>query len=234
LISVHDVVHELSWETDGDSDTRRRTGSIRQRGNTLQVRLFEGRDSATGRDVYLTATVKGTDKAAHKEADAKLAAFWTEVRKQRSAQSSVSFGYVLDQWLSTNELAESTCHTYEGYIARTIRPVLGDLPARKVDARTLESLYNELRRCSARCDGTPYIEKHKKTEEHDCKTEKCRAHKCKGMASSTVDRYTQSSAAHWTRPNDGAGSDRTPPESPRSPSRSDQSRTRRRQQKPPV
>jgi len=171
---------------DGDSDARRRTGSVRQRGNTLQVRLFSGRDPVTGKDVYLTATIKGTDKAAHKEADAKLAEFWTEVRKQRAAQSSVNLGYVLDQWMQTSELEDSTRKTYDGYIARTIRPVLGNLAVRKVDARTLESLYSELRRCRTGCDGTPFIEKHKKAGDHDCKVEKCKAHKCNPMATSTV------------------------------------------------
>src|SRR5882724_7871526 len=175
-----------SGQMDGGNDARRRTGSVRQRGNTLQVRLFSGRDPVTGKDVYLTATIKGTDRAAHKEADAKLAEFWTEVRKQRSAQSSVTLGYVLDQWMSTSELEDSTRKTYEGYITRTIRPVLGNLPVRKVDARVLESLYNELRRCRIRCDGTPFIEKHKEDGEHDCKEAKCKPHECNPMATSTV------------------------------------------------
>jgi tetratricopeptide (TPR) repeat protein len=69
--------------------------AIRQRGNSLQVRLFSGVDPVTGRDVYLTATIKGTDKAARKAADDKLAEFRTQVVKQRSAQSSVGRAFVL-------------------------------------------------------------------------------------------------------------------------------------------
>lgn len=45
-------------------EQRRRRGSVRQRGNSLQVRVFSGIDPLTGKDVYLTETVKGTDKAA--------------------------------------------------------------------------------------------------------------------------------------------------------------------------
>jgi hypothetical protein len=75
--------------------------------------------------------------------------------------------------------------TYEGYIARTIGPVLGELPVRKIDARVLETFYAELRRCRARCNGTPFIE-HKKDDEHDREKAKCKPHKCNPMAAGTV------------------------------------------------
>jgi hypothetical protein len=39
----------------------RRRGNIRQRGSSLQVRFFAGKDPVTGRDVYLTASISGTD-----------------------------------------------------------------------------------------------------------------------------------------------------------------------------
>src|SRR5437764_14696914 len=68
---------------------------------------------------------------------------------------------------------------------RTIMPVLGDLPVTKITARTLESFYAELRRCRARCDGSPLIE-HKKTGEHDCEDAKCKPHECKPLSASTV------------------------------------------------
>lgn len=67
-----------------DSDIRRRMGSVRQRGDALQVRLFAGRDPVTSRDRYLTATIQGTDKAAHKKADDKLSEFRTQVIKDLS------------------------------------------------------------------------------------------------------------------------------------------------------
>jgi integrase len=171
---------------DGDRDARRRTGSVRQRGNSLQVRLFSGVDPVTGRDIYLTATVKGTDKAAQRAADDKLAEFRTRVVKQRSAQSSVSLGYALDEFMRNAELDDSTRHTYEGYIRRTIRPKLGEEPAKKIDARVLESFYSELRRCRALCDSKPRIDKHQKDGAHDCVAEKCKIHECKPMASSTI------------------------------------------------
>lgn len=173
-------------QMDGGSGVRRRTGSVRQRGNTLQVRLFSGHDPVTGRDVYLTATIKGTDKAARKQADAKLAEFWTQVRKQRSVQTTVSFSHALNEWMRTTDLEESTRHTYKGYIERTIRPVLGEIAINKIGPRVLENLYGELRRCRIRCDGKPFIEKHTTKDEHDCAIAKCEAHECRPMASSTV------------------------------------------------
>ncbi|WP_341770974.1 site-specific integrase [Actinocrispum wychmicini] len=126
------------------------------------------------------------DKAAWDKADDKLAEFRTQVNKQRSAESSVTLGYAIDEWMRLTEIEHSTRKTYDGYIERTIRPVLGSLPARKVDARTLESFYTELRRCRVRCDGTPFIEKHKKKGDHDCVKEQCRPHKCSPLAASTV------------------------------------------------
>lgn len=163
----------------------RRRGSVRQRGSALQVRLFAGTDPVTGRDVYLTASIPGTDKKAHKRAEDKLAEFRTQVNKQRSTPSSVKLGYAIEEWLRTSEHEDSTREGYLGYITRTIRPALGGMPVNKLTARMLESFYAELRRCRVRCDGRPFIE-HKAVGEHDCKAAKCKPHACKPMAASTV------------------------------------------------
>jgi integrase len=81
----------------------RRRGSIRQRGSSLQVRFFAGKDPVTGRDVYLTASISGTDRKAHKRAEDKLAEFRTQVNKQRSTPSSVKLGYAIAEWLRTSD-----------------------------------------------------------------------------------------------------------------------------------
>lgn len=169
----------------GDRGTGRRTGSIRQRGSALQVRLYSGVDPVTGQDVYLTATIKGTDKAAHKQATDKLAEFRTQVRCQRSATSAVPFSQAVDEWMRTSEIVDSTRDGYENYINRYIKPVLGAEPTNKVSARTLENFYAEIRRCRARCNGKPFVE-HRKDDEHDCKKAKCGPHECKPLGASTV------------------------------------------------
>jgi integrase len=163
----------------------RQRGNIEERGGALRVRLYAGTDPVTGRQVYHRATIPGTDDAAIKKAEDKLAEFRTRVLNQRSAASSVSFSYAIDEWMQTSEIEASTRKTYLGYIANHIKPVLGKIPVKKIDVRTLESFYTELRRCRARCDGRPFVV-HKTAEEHDCRDLDCQPHKCKELAASTV------------------------------------------------
>ncbi|GAA5154244.1 site-specific integrase [Pseudonocardia eucalypti] len=165
---------------------RRRKGAIRQRGESLQVRYFAGYDPVTSKKIYLTATIPGTDQKAWDKADDKIAEFRTQVTKQQATESSVPLSRALDEWLRTSEIEDSTRKTYEGYITRTIKPALGMVAVKKLDARALESLYTELRRCRVRCDGKPFIEKHSTDADHDCVKAKCQPHVCKPMASSTV------------------------------------------------
>jgi integrase len=167
----------------GSADRKR--GSIRVRGGSLQVRVYAGVDPVTGKDRYLTATVKGTDRAARRKANKELSKLQIEVDEQRSAQTTVTLGYTLDEWLRTVELEDSTRDTYVGYIERTIRPALGDTSISKITTRSLELLYAELRACRSRCNGRPFVE-HKGDGEHDCAKSKCKAHECKPMAASTV------------------------------------------------
>src|SRR5436190_4649686 len=107
---------------------RRRTGSIRERSGSLQVRLFAGYDPVTGKETYLSATISGTDDKAWRKADNKPAEFRTQVNKQRYAESSVPLGDALNEWMRVSELEDSTRKTYKGYIERTIRPALGTVP----------------------------------------------------------------------------------------------------------
>jgi integrase len=80
------------------------------------------------------------------------------VDKQRNASTKASLGYVIDQWMAVHEGDKRTLEVYRGYIERTIRPALGDIPTSQLRTRNLEVFYAELRRCSARCDGKPYVE----------------------------------------------------------------------------
>ncbi|TWP45813.1 site-specific integrase [Lentzea tibetensis] len=167
------------------TEERRTRGSIRARGNSLQVRVFAGKDPVTGKDVYITESVKGTDKAAYKAADKVQTRLLAQVDAQRAASTIVTFSYAVDEWLRTSDLEDSTRDGYVGYIERTIRPVLGAVQIRKLTARMLENLYAELRRCRVRCSGKPFVE-HKAEDDHDCKAAKCKPHKCSPMAASSV------------------------------------------------
>jgi integrase len=150
------------------------------------VRVFAGRDPVTGTKRYVTESIPGTDRAAHRRADKALTRLQAQVDKQRAPETSLSLSRALDEWLATNELEDTTRRTYVGYIERTIKPAIGAEPIARLNARTLESLYRDLRRCRTRCDGKPAIEKHARVGDHDCVLAKCKPHVCKPMAASTV------------------------------------------------
>ncbi|GAB3446276.1 tyrosine-type recombinase/integrase [Actinophytocola sediminis] len=163
----------------------RRRGRIEERGANLRVVVYAGLDPVTGRRAYLRETVKGNDRAARKRADKVMTRLLSRVDQQRSTESSIPLGKVIDEWLRVAELEDSTREMYRGYLNRNIRPVLGAIPARKLSARDLETFYAELRRCRVRCDGKPYVE-HKVMDDHSCKAEKCAEHECNPLAVSTV------------------------------------------------
>ena len=150
----------------------RRRGSVRVRGGSLQVRVFAGVDPVTGKDRYLAETVRGTDRAARRVAEKAMARLQTEVDGQRSASSSVSLGYVLDEWLRTVELEDSTRETYVGYVERTLRPALGLVSIAKLSTRTVETFYAELRRCRTLCGGRSSVV-HRVEGEHDWVKARC-------------------------------------------------------------
>src|ERR1700716_3007945 len=110
----------------------RQRGNIEERGGALRVRVYAGIDPVTGKQVYLRETVNGTDTAAWRKAEDKLAELRAKVLKQRSASSSVSLGYAIDEWLRTSELEDSTRDGYLGYINRVIKPALGKVPVSKL------------------------------------------------------------------------------------------------------
>jgi integrase len=189
--------------TSANSDESRRRGSIRERGDSLQVRVYAGIDPVTGKPHYLAETVKGTDLAARRRANKTLTRLQAKVDKQRAPETSVSLSHALDEWLRSNEIEDTTRRTYVGYIERTIKPAIGTVAITKLNARTLETLYRELRRCRARCDGKPFVERHKSADDHDCVKLECVAHQCKPMAASTVRQIhsiingTLSAAMRW-------------------------------------
>ncbi|MGW0893297.1 tyrosine-type recombinase/integrase [Saccharopolyspora sp. NPDC002578] len=167
------------------SESRER-GRIEERATGFRVVVYAGVDPVTGKRVYLRETIKGTTDAARKRAEKALTKLLNQVNEQNSAPSTVALSYALSEWLRASELEESTRHTYEGYIRRTILPALGETAVNKISARMLESFYSELRRCRARCDGTPQIEKHARDGEHECASSGCKPHVCKPMGNSTV------------------------------------------------
>lgn len=106
-------------------DEDRKRGRIEDRGANLRVVVYAGLDPVTGRRAYLRETVKGNDKAARKRAGKVMTRLLAEVDKQRTTESSVPLGNVVDEWLRVAELEDGTREMYRGYLNRNIRPVLG-------------------------------------------------------------------------------------------------------------
>ena len=69
---------------------------IRQRGGRYQVRLFGGLDPVTGQQVMLTGSAEDED-AAIKLRDK----FRRPVAEATAARTSVTLGYLLDEWLAS-------------------------------------------------------------------------------------------------------------------------------------
>jgi integrase len=178
--------------------TGRGRGNIRQRGNSFQVSVFAGQDPVTGKQSYLRGTAK-----TEREAERLRVKLLAQVQTQRSASTRATLGYVLDAWLENHEGEQTTLDSYRGYVERTIRPSLGDVPVVNLTARMLETFYAQLRRCRARCNGKPYVEhradgehecrvvRHKRVRAHDCaalgcRVVECRPHECTPLSGSTV------------------------------------------------
>jgi integrase len=180
---------------------------IRQRGNSYQVNVYAGLDPLTGRRLYLSDST--TDLAEAKRIRNK---FRAEVDEQRHARTKGTMRAALVEWLKTHEVEASTRKSYEDYLRLYVGPAFGDQPIGKIKARTLEQFYAELRRCSALCDGEPFIE-HRDAGEHECRTVKhrrrpgrppaggypphdcaetgcvvteCQRHECRPLSSSTI------------------------------------------------
>ena len=126
--------------------------------------VYAGVDPVTGKDLYLRESTRDEKKVP--EIRSRLLA---KVDQQRSAATNATLAYTIDAWLSVHEVDETTLGNYRSYVERTIKPALGNVPISKLKAQTLELFYAQLRKCSERCNGKPYIE-HRENGPHDCRT----------------------------------------------------------------
>lgn len=201
---------------------KRQRGNIEQRAGAFRVRVSAGKDPATGERLTLKENVpieppgdRKAEQAAYKKAQKVLTKLQGEADSLKVARTKSTFGVLLDRWLAQHELDPTTRMNYESIIRRYIRPALGDVPLllliRDASER-LEGFYADLRRCSQRCNGRPFIE-HRTEEEHECRAVRhkrppgrppadgypshdcdetgctvieCRAHRCKPYSSSGI------------------------------------------------
>lgn len=126
------------------------------------MKVYAGTDPLTGKRLYLREST--TDE---REAEKLLTRLQAQVDAQKATKTRGTFGAALDQWFPLHDVEDSTKESYELYIRRYIRPTIGDEPIGKVTALVLESLYAQLRRCRACCDGKPRVD-HRVEGPHEC------------------------------------------------------------------
>lgn len=143
--------------------SKRPKGSIRRRGNSLQVSVYAGLDPLTGRRLYLTDST--TDEA---EAERILTRLSAQVVEKRHARTKGTLAAAVDDWRATHDVGDTTWRTYRLFLDKFILPALGTEPVAKIDAKLLERFYADLRRCRRRCDGRPFVE-HRVDGDHECR-----------------------------------------------------------------
>lgn len=110
----------------------------------FQVRVYLGRDPATGKRINAVRTVHGTVKDAQKVLRDLLA----EKDSGRPVEmSKLSVSAYLDRWLKTSARKRLDPETYKGYeqvLDLYVRPKIGRLPLKRLTGLHVQELYNEL------------------------------------------------------------------------------------------
>jgi integrase len=105
-------------------------GYIRQRGGSFEISVPVGRDPVTQRYRYAYDHASSKEAAEHKR-DAMI----ERIAEGREPLNKATVNELIDRWLSVAELELSTRVSYEGYIERIIRPVLGKMRLRELEIR---------------------------------------------------------------------------------------------------
>lgn len=126
-------------------------GSIETLRTGFRARVYAGKDPITGKQTYLRGETRRHRRDAETDAERLVA----NVEAERRPDQHATVAHLLDRWTEVVDHELSTAETTAGYVRRTLKPALGDLPVRKLQHRVdiLDRLYTHLRRCSQLCDG---------------------------------------------------------------------------------
>ena len=129
---------------------------------SFRVHVYAGTDPVTGKPRRLKQTCPDEASAA-----AALGKLLAQADGDHFPNREATLGQALAKYLEVADLEVSTREAHQGYIRRTIGPVLGEVKIRKLGADSLDSLDTALKKCSRLCRRLPRIEHHT-VGEHAC------------------------------------------------------------------
>ena len=107
-----------------------------------ELRVYTGRDQATKQPRQVSRTFRGGKRAAARALDELVA----EVNEGRHIGTAATFATLLERWEKTLEGTRSanTADTYRSHIRVRIRPTLGEIKLRSLNASDLDLFYGRL------------------------------------------------------------------------------------------
>jgi hypothetical protein len=156
---------------------------IRKRGSTYQVRLSVGYDSVTGQQVFMAGTA-----STEEEAIALRDKYRQQVADQKTSRTNSTLGNLIDEWLSSHEVEESTASGYKMYARRYVKPALGHVTLTRLlqlGPKAFEKLSAELKRCRRRCKPGSALIDHRIEKDHVC-DDRCKPHECRPLHASSI------------------------------------------------
>ena len=101
-------------------------GSLRKRGNSWELRVYGGTDPETGKQRSVTATVRGSRRAAQRE----LAELVSRIDYPRRMTSKATVGDLLRDWYDavSPNWSPTTARQTKSVIDHHLRPRLGHVP----------------------------------------------------------------------------------------------------------
>jgi integrase len=146
---VGDLVSAIPVDLAATATTAR--GHIEQLpSGSFRVHVYAGTDPVTGKPRRLKQTCPDEASAA-----AALGKLLAQADGDHFPNREATLGQALAKYLEVADLEVSTREAHEGYIRRTIGPVLGEVKIRKLGADSLDSLYTALKKCSRLCRRLP-------------------------------------------------------------------------------